>query len=263
MSFRMVSTICLAVLLITAPLWARRRPTIVEVFVDNPHDPTSITIIGEGFSFGREPVVTFGEVGQLTLDGVPTDTRIVALLPVNIAAGDYLLSVSTGRGIGKNDEYNLTIGAVGPTGPMGPDGPAGPAGPPDPVVAAMVAELTNEVCRLYQQTGQLPRPTFCPPPPPPGGTCPCAAEYEIVDFSATPTCEDEPASDNQLLLGTAAGTERLVSRFKEGSVTNLCQARDEVGNDLFFNHDILSNADAEACRAIIFARASSLGVVCQ
>ena len=68
--------------------------------------------------------------------------------------------------------------------------------------------------------------------------------------------------DNQLILGTATGTERLLSRFIDGSITNLCQARDEVGDTLFFNREILNNADAEACRALIFARAATLGVTC-
>jgi len=34
-------------------------------------------------------------------------------------------------------------------------------------------------------------------------------------------------------------------------------------NSLFFFRDLISNEDAEACRALIFARAASLGVVCE
>jgi len=256
---RTVSSIGLSLLFLAGPLWANRKLTITEVFLDNPETPTSITIIGERFSFGREPVVTLGEVGALPVHGVPTDTRIVALLPANLAAGDYRLSVSTGTGDAKNDEYDLTIGAAGPTGPMGPTGPAGPAGPPDPAVAAMVVELQNEVCRLFQQTGEHPRPAFCPPPT---GTCPCAAAYELVGFSTTPTCLDQPELDNQLLLEVPGARELILSRFEEGEVTNACSAQ-EVDNDFFFFRDLTNNEDAEACRDLIFARAASLGVVCE
>jgi hypothetical protein len=80
--------------------------------------------------------------------------------------------------------------------------------------------------------------------------------------SATPTCLDQPELDNQLILETPGTSEWVLSRFKEGSVTNACIARDLTGNDLFFFADLLNNADAEACRALIFARASALGVTC-
>lgn len=105
---------------------------ISQVLVDDPNEPTSITIVGTGFLFGPEaPTVTLGEyVDPLFVVGVPSNDTIVALLPENIVAGDYLLTVTTGTGQSQNDEYGLTIGAVGPQGPQGEQGPEGPQGPP-------------------------------------------------------------------------------------------------------------------------------------
>lgn len=103
---------------------------VVQVFVDDPNDPTTITIVGEDLLFGNGPLtVTLGEyVAPLTIVGTPTDTEIVATLPVNIDDGDYLLIVANGEGQSQNDEYDLTIGAVGPQGEQGEMGDAGPQG---------------------------------------------------------------------------------------------------------------------------------------
>jgi hypothetical protein len=103
---------------------------ISQVLVDNPNDPTSITIVGTDFIFGPEaPTVTLGEyMDPLVIVGVPTNETIVALLPENIVAGDYLLTVATGTGQSQTDEYDLTIGAVGPQGPQGERGPQGEQG---------------------------------------------------------------------------------------------------------------------------------------
>ena len=100
---------------------------ISQVLVNDPNDPTSITIVGTDFLFGPEaPTVTLGEyVDPLEIVGVPTNETIVALLPENIVAGDYLLTVTTGTGQSQNDEYDLTLGAVGPQGPAGQDGAPG------------------------------------------------------------------------------------------------------------------------------------------
>jgi hypothetical protein len=104
---------------------------ISQVLVDDPNDPTSITIVGTDFLFGPEaPTVTLGEyVDPLIIVGDPTNITIVALLPENIVAGDYLLTVATGTGQSQNDEYDLTIGAVGPQGPQGEQGIQGERGP--------------------------------------------------------------------------------------------------------------------------------------
>jgi hypothetical protein len=107
---------------------------ISQVLVDDPNDPTSITIVGTDFLFGPDaPTVTLGEyVDPLVIVGVPTNETIVALLPENIVAGDYLLTVATGIGQAQNDEYDLTIGAVGPKGSQGEPGTQGEQGPIGP-----------------------------------------------------------------------------------------------------------------------------------
>ena len=88
--------------------------TITEVFVDDPNNPTTITIMGEDLDFGPGPLnVTLGEFGALTITSAAALT-IVASLPTAIPPGDYLLTVSVGNGQSQNDEYDLTIGAVGP-----------------------------------------------------------------------------------------------------------------------------------------------------
>ncbi len=102
---------------------------VTEVLVDDPDNPTSITITGEDFDFGPGPlVVTLGGFGSLSILSA-TGTEIVATLPANISDGDFLLTVSTGNGQSQNYEYDLTIGAVGATGPTGPQGEQGKVGP--------------------------------------------------------------------------------------------------------------------------------------
>lgn len=102
--------------------------TEVTVVLDENANTTTLTIMGEAFSFGNDLSVTLGELGPLTFIGVPTDTQIVAQWPSAITVGDYLLTVSKGKGQSQNDEYDLTIGAVGPQGEEGPQGPQGPPG---------------------------------------------------------------------------------------------------------------------------------------
>ena len=121
MNIRTVLLLSFAALLSSLGLTVLAAPpgghlNISQVLVDDPNDPTSITIVGTDFLFGPEaPIVTLGEyVDPLEIVGVPTNETIVALLPENIVAGDYLLTVATGTGQSQNDEYDLTLGAVGP-----------------------------------------------------------------------------------------------------------------------------------------------------
>jgi len=58
-----------------------------------------------------------------------SENMIAAWLPTGPVPGDYLLSVSTGRGIKDNDSYALTVGAMGTQGETGAPGPEGPPGP--------------------------------------------------------------------------------------------------------------------------------------
>jgi microcystin-dependent protein len=114
---------------------------VVQVIVDDPIDPTSITIVGEDLDFGTGPLtVTLGEYVDPLVVTSATATEIVAQLPASIPEGDYLLTVSNGTGQSQNDEYDLTIGfgpqgeqgKLGPQGEQGKLGPQGEQGKPGP-----------------------------------------------------------------------------------------------------------------------------------
>lgn len=100
-------------LVFIAQAWAAQPPgghlNVMQVLVDDPNDPTSITIFGEDLDFGSGPlVVTLGEyVDPPAIIGTPSDTEIVAELPTNIDDGDYLLTVANGDGQSQGDEYDL------------------------------------------------------------------------------------------------------------------------------------------------------------
>jgi len=106
--------------------------TIEQVAVDFTQGAFGqLTITGDHFSFGNTLAVTLGEAAlPLNIVGVPTDTVIVADLPLAFPDGDYLLTVSTGNGQSQNDEYDLTIGVVGPKGDTGDKGDKGDPGAP-------------------------------------------------------------------------------------------------------------------------------------
>ena len=127
----------------TATLAAKPHPTppgnhltINEVLVDLTQGAESLTIHGEHFDFGPGPLVVTLVDTPLTINQGLTDVtqgHIVTDLPAMFRGpGDYLLTVSTGKGQSQNDEYNLTIGSVGPEGPQGPQGVQGHPGPPGP-----------------------------------------------------------------------------------------------------------------------------------
>ena len=121
---------CIALLFSTGPAIAAppgAHLNITEVSID--FDAGSIWIKGEDFDFGGPLAVSLGELGDITglcgdvdLSGLPQlihcDFSGIGLP----ADGDYLLTVATGNGQSKSDEYDLTIGAVGPRGDDGIDG---------------------------------------------------------------------------------------------------------------------------------------------
>ncbi len=110
-----------------APM-SRHEPRITAAVADP--EAGTLTIFGENFrAGGRFLKVTLGgsEPLVVTLD---TDTVIGATLPDGIAPGDYRLTLVTGHGQSRLDEFDLTIGGAGPAGPMGPEGPQGEPGPP-------------------------------------------------------------------------------------------------------------------------------------
>jgi hypothetical protein len=119
--------------------------------------PSSATlmILGRHFNYADPVVVELAGEELPILDA--RFNEIVALLPADLPAGDYLLTVrprfrsgdadkrrdggSTEGSLSHDqmrDEFMLTIGAVGPEGPTGPEGPqgeVGPQGPPGPTGA--------------------------------------------------------------------------------------------------------------------------------
>jgi len=121
---------CFSLALAAKPASSGGQLNVIQVLADDPNDPTSITIVGEGLSDGGgPPTIMLGEyVDPLVIIGTATDTEIIAELPANIDGGDYLLTVSNGNGQKDNDEYDLTIGAVGPQGDKGDKGDTGANG---------------------------------------------------------------------------------------------------------------------------------------
>jgi hypothetical protein len=137
--FVSVLTMAMFVVSTTTTEAARKDPglpgnhlTIEKVAVDFTQGAFGqLTITGDHFSFGNTLAVTLGEAAlPLNIVGVPTDTVIVADLPLAFPDGDYLLTVSTGNGQSQNDEYDLTIGVVGPKGDTGDKGDKGDPGAP-------------------------------------------------------------------------------------------------------------------------------------
>ena len=102
---------------------ANKRPSLQQVSVDFAN--SQIDIHGVNLDGGRAgPRVSLGG-HELTVVAATADA-ISADMPSSIAAGDYLLLVTTGRG---RVQYDLTIGAAGPQGPQGETGSAGEQGP--------------------------------------------------------------------------------------------------------------------------------------
>jgi len=87
---------------------------ITEVFLTDPFGLVGtgvVTIMGSHLDFnlsGALPVVGFGDFNPLNVTS-SSSTIIVADLPAGLFPGDYLLTVSTGKGQSKNDEYDLTV----------------------------------------------------------------------------------------------------------------------------------------------------------
>ena len=152
----------------------QRSLKITEVLVDSEDD--TLTITGRNFDLRGNLRVQLGELGDLLIVGVPSATEIVAGLPPDLTAGDYLLKVSRGQWNRKKDAFDLTIGAIGspgepgengtgctilgtivscddgrqadvqgPPGPQGPVGPQGPAGGLGPNSVTSVEVANNSL----------------------------------------------------------------------------------------------------------------------
>lgn len=103
----------------------------ISVVAIQPGTPQLLKITGSGLISNQVADVILGDLGSLIILS-NTATEIIAELPVGIANGDYLLTVSIGNGQSQNDEYDLSVGEVGPKGPQGPVGLQGPQGPQGP-----------------------------------------------------------------------------------------------------------------------------------
>lgn len=108
-------------------LYKSKKLIISKVFADQ--EASEIYIHGFAFTNRKhQPKVKLAGESLQVIES--TATFIKAWLPSNLAAGDYLLSVSNGWGNYRSDSHLLTIGAVGPQGDTGPAGPPGPQGLP-------------------------------------------------------------------------------------------------------------------------------------
>jgi Collagen triple helix repeat (20 copies) len=104
-------------------------------FAENPvilyasTTPTTLTINGSALCC-KVPDVFLGSLGPLIVTQ-QTPTQIIANLPPGLLPGDYVLTVSLGKGNGDGSntaDSVVTIGALGPTGPTGATGPQGSPG---------------------------------------------------------------------------------------------------------------------------------------
>lgn len=126
--FRFSSVAIVAIGLAWSSVWAAPpggHLIIEQVIVDL--DAETITITGKDFDFNSldDLVVTLGDdvatpadITASCLNPLPTSDTIVCDLSGSglPATGDYLLTVSTGKGQSQNDEYDLTIGTVNADG---------------------------------------------------------------------------------------------------------------------------------------------------
>jgi hypothetical protein len=79
---------------------------ITEVAVSS----STLTITGENFDNGDNPVVELGEYGVLTVQPGFTATQIIADCPSSVCPeGEFVLTVSTGSSGNNFDEFDLTI----------------------------------------------------------------------------------------------------------------------------------------------------------
>ena len=72
MKIKMITLMVCVFVVFPQALAAKPHVDIVQVFVDDPNNPTSIMIIGENLLFGKDPLsVTLGGFGALNITGPP------------------------------------------------------------------------------------------------------------------------------------------------------------------------------------------------
>ena len=130
---RLAASVCLALLVAGAAL-----TTSLPSLAASTHEPVISEVRAEGellqilgFELGTAaPRVTMGGVGLLVVSA--TATHVTVRVPPGTAPGSSLLTLATGEGASKYDEFWVTIGATGAQGPAGPAGPQGGIGPMGP-----------------------------------------------------------------------------------------------------------------------------------
>jgi len=210
-----------------------RHLHITEVFVDLEAD--TLTIQGEHLDFGGTLKVTLGELGALLIIGVPTETEIIAGLPQNIPAGDYLLTVSRGNGQSQQDEYGLTIS--GST--------AGAGGcPADQVVQGINANGTfncvpdmhvkgtfcpaGQVATGYDANGNIQCAVDQDTDTRAVGSCPAGQVISAINLNGTVTCvadmqvKGTSCPAGQFLTGYDAQGQPQCAAFPVGDPNNPC-----------------------------------------
>ena len=106
-----------------------KQVLITQVNVD--FSGGEIHIHGKNLSSDRGPSLVLLAGDELVTASVSRE-QITAYLKPGTIAGDYLLTVRTGKHGKYQDNYALTIGAVGSQGEAGQDGAIGPEGPAGP-----------------------------------------------------------------------------------------------------------------------------------
>lgn len=110
-------------MLVAAP----SAPRVLSALINTSKD--EVTIVGTGFvPATKRPSVSLGG-RALTLISA-TNTSVVAKLPSGVAAGSYLLVLTTSAN--QAVSFTLSVGTTGPAGPPGPEGPKGATGAQGP-----------------------------------------------------------------------------------------------------------------------------------
>jgi len=125
----LVLGVSIVVLVFGGAAWAGNNALeITEAFLVFDEDPNLIFIYGLNIDMGDDPIVMLGDYPAPLVVTEYSEHEIIAELPVDLAAGDYLLTVDTGNGPHQFDSHDLTIGAVGPRGEQGLQGDQGEQG---------------------------------------------------------------------------------------------------------------------------------------
>lgn len=114
---------------------------IINVHIN--YSTEQIEITGHNLLNGGVPEVSLGEYGYLVVDSYTNESIMVSFPDAGLLPGDYLLTITTGGGTVRYDDYALTVSG---TGPAGED-----------------EQARTAICNLYDLYSVTPVPTFCEP----------------------------------------------------------------------------------------------------